>query len=351
MVVFYDKYVQRCFDLARLGAGKTSPNPMVGAVLVYEGRIIGEGYHTGYGRPHAEVEAVRSVREEDRLLISRSTLYVSLEPCSVYGRTPPCTDLIIREKIPRVVISHLDHSPGVNGQGVAILREQGVEVIEGVQNAAGKILSAPRNIFVTDHRPYIILKWAVSANGHLGLPGGRQYWLTNPFSKRLVHRWRSEVDAILVGTNTAAYDNPQLNTRLFPGSSPIRIIPDRKLRLPLNLRLFDDSIPTWIFTQQPPPVRETKQTEYIRLETEHFFRQLLTVLYQRNIQTLLVEGGRLILEEFVREGLWDEARVFTTSHYLESGLPAPDLGPVPPAQTLFLREDRLDVFYHKRLTE
>lgn len=346
MLVLSEKYMQRCFELARLGAGRTSPNPLVGAVLVHQDRIIGEGFHTQYGHPHAEVEAVRSVAEKDRHLIPASTLFVSLEPCSVHGRTPPCTDLIIKEKIPEVVISYIDHSPGVDGAGLAKLRKHGVKVIEGLLSKAGKLLCAPRNIFVTRHRPYIILKYATSANGYLGSVDGRPLWLTNAFSKRLVHRWRSEIDAIMVGTNTALYDNPRLNTRLFPGSSPIRIIPDRQLRLPQHLHIFDDSIPTLVFTQKVAPTTQTAytQTEFIRLQEENFYDALLRELYRRNIQTLMVEGGRSLLDYFIQQELWDEARIFVTPHYLQEGLAAPQLDQSP-FQLHQLQDDRLEIYY------
>lgn len=344
MLALVEKYMQRCFELARLGAGHTSPNPQVGAVLVYKNRVIGEGYHTRYGHPHAEVEAVRSVADEDLHLISQSTLYVSLEPCSVHGRTPPCTDLIIREKIPEVVISYIDRSPGVNGEGVAQLRKHGVKVTEGLLSKAGKLLSAARNTFVSRHRPYIILKYATSANGFLGLSDGRPIWLTNAYSKRLVHRWRAETDAIIVGTSTALYDNPQLNTRLFPGPSPIRIIPDRNLRLPLHLHVYDDSIPTLIFTHKDPPVHKFIQTEYIKITSDNFFEALLRELHSRNILTLMLEGGQAILNHFIQKGLWDEARVFSTPQYLQDGLIAPKLGRVPD-QIYPILNDRLELYY------
>lgn len=344
MLVSHEKYMRRCFELARLGSGRTSPNPMVGALLVYQDRIIGEGFHTGYGKPHAEVEAVRSVKPSDRRLLTQATLYVSLEPCSVYGRTPPCTDLIIREKIPKVIISYIDRSPGVNGQGVEMLRKNGVEVIEGVLSEKGNALSAPRNVFVTQQRPYIILKYACSANGFLGLSDGKPFWLTNAFSKRLVHRWRATTNAIMVGTSTALYDDPKLNTRLFPGPSPIRIIPDRNLRLPLHLNIFDDSTPTFIFTQQQAPAHDFKQTEYITLKPEHFIEDMLDQLYAKNVQTLMLEGGKVMLEQFINAGLWDEARVFLTPHYLQDGLSAPNLGRAP-VQTHQLQEDRLEIYY------
>lgn len=343
MLVLPDIYIQRCFELARLAEGRTSPNPMVGAVLVHGDRIIGEGFHSSYGQAHAEVEAVRSVRADDRQLISEATLYISLEPCSVYGRTPPCTDLILKEKIPKVVISYLDRSPGVNGQGVARLRKYGVEVIEGIRSNDGKWLSAPRNIFVTKQRPYIILKYARSSDGFLGRSNREPVWLTNPYSKRLVHRWRSAIDAIMIGTNTALYDDPQLTTRLYPGPSPIRIVPDRRLRLPRQLHIFDDAIPTLIFTQNNPPDDQYQQTSFIQLEDGDFLPSLLRELHRRNIQTLMIEGGRILLEELLRAGLWDEARLFISPQYLHNGLPAP-LPAKAPDQIHRLLEDRLEIY-------
>lgn len=338
--------MQRCFDLARLGAGHTSPNPMVGAVLVHQGRIIGEGYHTRYGHPHAEVEAVRSVLPEDRPLIREATLYVSLEPCSIHGRTPPCTDLIIREQIPRVVVSHLDFSPGVNGQGIAILRRHGVQVQEGVLEEEGRRLSQARNIFVTRQRPYIILKYAQTANGFLARTDGQQLWLSNAFSKRLVHRWRAEIDAILVGTNTVMLDNPVLNTRLIPGPSPIRVIPDRQLRLPRDLHVFKDDIPTLVYTTRPIPEHQYQQTEFIQLPTPAFLQELLADLQQRNVQTLMVEGGSKVLGWFLEEQVWDEARVFHTPRYLPEGLPAPVMS-MAPERRFRLLNDRLEVYYRE----
>ena len=344
MPIAMETFMQRCFDLARLGAGRTSPNPLVGAVLVYENRIIGEGFHTQYGAPHAEVEAIRAVRKENHHLISKSTLYVSLEPCSIFGRTPPCTDLIIQKKIPKVVISYLDFTPGVNGLGVSKLRKHGVEVIENLLPKAGELLNRPRNIFVSRHRPYIILKYACTQNGYLANADGTPIWLSNAYSKRLVHRWRSEIDAIMVGTTTALLDNPKLNTRLHPGSSPIRVIPDRNLRLPLNLNIFDDSIPTLLFTQKEPPRLTFKQTEYIRLESEAFYPQMLKMLHDKNIQTLMLEGGKSMLDSFIEEGYWDEARIFKTQHQLSRGLSAPEFGRQPDQQ--FQLEDDQLLLYH-----
>lgn len=339
-------YMRRCFELARLGLGRTTPNPVVGAVMVHKNRIIGEGYHSRYGHPHAEVEAVRSVSQQDRHLIPDATLYVSLEPCSVHGRTPPCTDLITGERIPRVVIAYRDHSPGVNGTGVTILKEQGVEVIEGVLEDEGKRLSAPRNIFVTEHRPYIILKYARSADGFLAPADGRPYWLTNAFSRRLVHRWRSEVDGIMVGSRTAEIDNPKLNTRLYPGKSPIRIIPDRNLRLSVDLHIFDDSVPTRIYTHRTAPQHRFTQTDFVQIHTTDFFQAMLQDLHAQNIQTIMIEGGKGLLDYLFSAGYWDEARVFTCPQYLRAGLPAPLPGQAPD-QVTNLRGDRLEIFYRR----
>lgn len=316
-------YIQRCFDLARLGAGQVSPNPMVGAVLVYENRIIGEGWHQRYGEAHAEVNAVASVKPQDRHLLTKATLYVSLEPCCIFGRTPPCTDLIIKNQIPKVVISCLDQTPGVAGTGVKILQAQGIEVITGVLEKTGQELSRFRNHFVTQNRPYIFLKYAQSLDGFIGRPD-EQVWISNIFAKRLVHKWRSEVDAILVGTNTARIDNPQLTNRLYLGKSPLRIIFDRKLALSHQLNIFDAAAKTLIFTEQDTPdlQRQTPNVTYQKIDfRQDFLPNLLTNLHQRNITTLFVEGGAKVLQSFINEQLWDEALVFIGHKTLGKGIP------------------------------
>ncbi len=319
--------MQRCFDLARLGAGRVSPNPMVGAVLVHDGRIIGEGWHQKYGEAHAEVNAVRSVAEADRHLISKSTLYVSLEPCCIFGRTPPCTDLIIQHKIPKVIISCLDQTPEVAGTGVRILREHGVEVVTGILETAGKALSRFRNNFVTKQRPYIILKYAQSPDGYMGKVD-EQVWISSAFAKRLVHKWRSEVDAILIGTNTARTDDPQLTNRFYFGKSPIRVILDRKSALPNHLKIFDPSVETLIFSERQTPntQSQTSKSEYVQIDyQQNFLPEMLANLHQRKITTLLVEGGSQLLQSFIDAQLWDEALVFTGSTALGEGVPAPRL--------------------------
>lgn len=317
----HEYYIKRCFDLARLGAGSVSPNPMVGAVLVHQDRIIGEGWHQQYGQAHAEVNAVRSVKPEDQPFISQSTLYVSLEPCNIFGKTPPCTNLILQNKIPKVVISCLDQTPEVAGKGVELLRKNGVEVITGILEEEGKMLSRFRNHFVTQKRPYIILKYAQTLNGKFG-KANEQVWISNEYSKRLVHKWRSEVDAILVGTHTARIDNPALTNRLYFGKSPLRIVFDKYLQLPENLQLLDQQSPTLVVTSKPQT--EIFNVDYLTVPFDtDFLAALLPYLYEKKIAILLVEGGATLLSQFIQNNLWDESRVLIGNTILQEGIPAP----------------------------
>ena len=328
----HEHYIQRCFDLARLGAGSVSPNPMVGAVLVFEDRIIGEGWHRQYGQAHAEVNAVNCVKSSDRHLIEKSTLYVSLEPCCIHGNTPPCTGLILHHRIPRVVISCLDQTPQVKGQGVEILRNAGVEVITGVLAETGEALSAIRNTFVSAQRPYIFLKFARSKDGFMGQPG-QQVWISNPYSARLVHKWRSEFDAFLVGTQTALTDNPQLTNRHWFGKSPLRMVLDRNLRIPARHFLMDGSIKTWVVTESDQ-ARETENLAFLKIKfDEMLLPNVLRRLFEHRITSLMVEGGAATLNSFIEGGWWDEALIFTGDKVLESGIPAPTV-------TGFLLEER-----------
>ena len=342
-----EHFMQRCFDLARLGAGSTSPNPMVGAVIVHEGRIIGEGYHRAYGEAHAEVNAVKSVAPADRSLLRESTLYVSLEPCNIHRNTPPCTLLILQEGIPRVVVSSVDQTPGVNGSGLDRLRKAGVDVKTGVLQEQGERLSQARNTFVTEYRPYIQLKYAQSVNGIFAPEDNKQLWLTHPYTKRLVHKWRSEASAILVGANTALADNPQLSNRLYYGRSPVRVLIDRKGNLPSNLRIFTDGAPTLLFRGQGLPeianLPETVQCIEIP-ETAASIPFLLRQLHDLKLSTLMVEGGIQTLQAFIDQGLWDEALVLTAVSYLSSGRRAPNL-PIGPVSTYQLGSDKVSLFY------
>jgi len=321
--------MQRCLELPRLGAGHTAPNPMVGAVLVYEDRIIGEGYHQIYGQAHAEVNCIASVKEEDRGLIPQSTLYVSLEPCAHFGKTPPCADLIIRERIPRVVVGCRDPFPLVDGKGIEKMRAAGVEVEVGVLEAECIALNSRFFTFNTLHRPYIVLKWAQSMDGKIGVQSGspsrKRVLISNEYTNRLVHKWRSEEASILVGTNTALLDDPALTVRLWKGPDPIRLVIDKNLRLPLSLKIFDRQIKTIVFNT----LRHDDQgnpSYYQLAEDSSLVHQLAMVLYEQKIQSVLVEGGAALLQSFIDEGYWDEARVITNETLqIPGGLSSPVL--------------------------
>lgn len=338
-------FIRRCFDLARLGAGSVSPNPMVGAVLVHEGRIIGEGYHQRYGGAHAEVNAVASVADQDRDLIHQATLYVSLEPCCIFGKTPPCTNLIIQQKIPKVVISCLDLTPEVSGKGVEILRAQGIEVITGVLEAEGKALAAARNVSVRENRPYVVLKMAITHNGFFAPQDRSQFWITQAPAQRLVHRWRAEADAILVGSGTALADNPRLDNRHYFGKSPLRIVLDRQLKLPPNLLLFSDAQKTLVICERSPVASPSDAVEYLPIAFDpYFWQNLLSRLWHDyKIGVLLVEGGAKVLDGLISTSLWDEARVLVGDKTLEQGIAAPIL-PGAPLKKMSLGLDELKVY-------
>jgi riboflavin biosynthesis protein RibD len=283
-----EQYMSRCLQLAKQGAGMVAPNPMVGAVLVYEGRIIGEGYHGKYGEAHAEVNCINSVRNTDRHLIEKSILYVSLEPCNHYGKTPPCSELIIEKKIPKVVIGCMDVYKEVAGKGILKLRNAGVEVVTEVLEKECLELNKRFFTFHQKFRPYIILKWAQSVNGKIGCKNERIF-ISNEYSNRLVHKWRSEEPAILVGTNTALQDNPSLTVRLWHGKNPVRIIIDKELNLPSTLNVFNPDAKTIIYNFIKNSTE--KNLVYIKLEVENFLNQILDSLFEMNIQSLIIEGG------------------------------------------------------------
>jgi diaminohydroxyphosphoribosylaminopyrimidine deaminase/5-amino-6-(5-phosphoribosylamino)uracil reductase len=325
----HHKYMERCIELALLGAGSVSPNPMVGAVIVYDDNIIGEGYHRKYGEAHAEVNAVRNVLEkhdDGADLLRRSTIYVSLEPCSHFGKTPPCVDLIINSQIPTVVIGCRDPFEHVNGKGIEKLKAAGVEVIEGVLNK--ECISLNKRFFtrVQKQRPYIILKWAQSADGFFASTDGTQRWITSTLSKQLVHKWRSEETAVLVGKNTTLVDNPQLNVRDWDGNDPIRIVVDRNLELPRHLNVFDQSQDTIIFNSLKTEL--DGRIKYLELEDfDNLLPQLICYqLYLMDVESIIIEGGAQMLNLFISAGLWDEARIFTGVEPWEQGIKAPLLG-------------------------
>ncbi len=337
-------FVKRCFDLAQLGKNGASPNPIVGAVLVHNDQIIGEGYHKKHGTAHAEVNALASVKDHHKHLIPSSTIYVSLEPCCIFGSTPPCTNLIIKHKISKVVFACIDRTAGVLGKSINLLEEAGVEVTSGILEKDGAFIVQPRTVYTTQKRPYIILKYAVSQDGYMG-KADQQIWMTNSFSKRLVHRWRSESNAIIVGTNTAELDNPQLTNRLFYGPSPLRIVLDRSARLSKKLNIFDGQQPTWVITECPDQFDAKQNLQIIQIDfDEHLLERLMTKLYTAKVGILIVEGGQRLLESFIQHNLWDEARVFETSKVLESGIKAPILN-LQPKRIIPIKDDVLKVFY------
>ncbi|MEO6638944.1 MAG: bifunctional diaminohydroxyphosphoribosylaminopyrimidine deaminase/5-amino-6-(5-phosphoribosylamino)uracil reductase RibD [Ginsengibacter sp.] len=318
-----EQYMNRCIQLARLAEGNVAPNPMVGAVLVYENKIIGEGFHKKYGEAHAEVNCIDNVAHGDKNLIEKSTLYVSLEPCSHFGKTPPCTDLIIQNNIPRVIIACTDIFKEVAGKGIKKLNDAGIETIVGVLEKECLELNKRFFTFHQKQKPYIILKWAQSANGKIGKKGQRVL-ISNNYTNRLVHKWRSQEAAILIGTNTAQEDNPSLTTRLWQGKNPVRIIIDKKLRLPSSLLLFDGETPTIIYNLFKDSTG--KNLNYVKLGSEKFIDELLQSLFEMNIQSVLVEGGSKTLQSFIDAGLWDEARVITNEELtIENGIAAPEM--------------------------
>lgn len=319
-----EEYMQRCFDLARLGAGHTAPNPMVGAVLVHKGRIIGEGFHRRYGAPHAEVNAVASVPAALRHLIPQCTLYVSLEPCCITGKTGPCTQVIQEQGIKKVVVSCLDLTPGVAGRGIGILRAAGVEVRVGVLEAQGQYLSRVRNHFVSYHSPYVTLKYAITPSGWFAPAGGRQAWISGPPTRRFTHRLRSETNAILVGTDTALIDNPRLDNRYYLGPSPLRIVLDRRLRLPQHLEIFGAGGRTLVINAHKSEPAAAGKPEFLQVDFgEGFIQRLLDALHRRRVSSLLVEGGAAIIRSFYQAGLWQEAWVITGERNFIEGIPAP----------------------------
>lgn len=328
----HEDYIRRCIQLGTNGLGTTQPNPMVGAVIVYNDRIIGEGYTSPYGGSHAEVNAINSVH--DISLLSKSTLYVTLEPCSHFGKTPPCSDLIIRHKIPKVVIGCIDDNPEVAGRGVRKLRDSGCEVILGILEKECKNHHKRFFTFHNKKRPYIILKWAESSDGYIAPKTKKEkqpFWITNVYSRQLVHKWRAEEQAILVGTTTVKEDNPSLTVRDWKGVNPTRFVLDKSKKLDVKHTVFNDDVKT------------------IRLTEEHIdynapiAAQISKYLYEQNINSVIIEGGSKTIQTFIDEGLWDEARVFYGSVLFKDGTKAPDFNGRVISET-HIQKDTLKVY-------
>lgn len=312
-------FMQRTLELAKLGRGHVSPNPLVGSVIVHDGEIIGEGWHKKYGEAHAEVNAVRSVDDKTRLL--HSTVYVNLEPCSHTGKTPPCADMLIEYKVKKVVIANLDSNPLVAGDGVKKLRAAGIDVVTGILEKQGRDLNRRFFTFMEKNRPYTILKWAETADGFVARENFDSKWISNEHARQLVHKWRTEEDAILVGTRTAAYDNPQLNVRDWSGRNPVRVVIDRYLRLSSRLHLFDRKQPTICYNVLKH--EEHENLSLIRIDEDNFIHNLLQDLYHRKIQSVIIEGGASTLAMFIENNLWDEARIFVAPQKFNKGIAAP----------------------------
>lgn len=338
--------MQRCIELAEMGLGHTAPNPLVGCVIVHENKIIGEGFHQKFGGSHAEVNAVNSVNNKE--LLNTSTLYVTLEPCSHFGKTPPCADLIVKMGIPRVVISCEDPYPKVSGKGIEILKNAGINVETGVLKEEYEFVNRRFFTFFKKQRPYIILKWAQTKDGFIDVERSddkpKITWITNESCRTLVHKWRSEEQAILIGTNTAINDNPELTVRSWIGKNPLRIVIDKNNCLPKNLKVFNDKAQTIIITEKFPENKSEINIETVIIPfSENLVESILNELYNRNIQSVIIEGGAQTLNAFICKNLWDEARVFTGDVTFGKGLSAPVLNKLPFTSEM-IHESKLEVY-------
>lgn len=341
--MMHETYMRRCLQLAEMGKGHVSPNPMVGAVLVHGERVIGEGWHKEYGKAHAEVNCIESVAEADKHLITESTMYVSLEPCAHHGKTPPCAERLVKERVKEVIVCNPDPFEKVGGRGMQILHDNNIITTTGLLDKEGRWLNRRFFCVQENKRPYIILKWAQSANGKFAPYGNRRYQISNAYSSSIVHKWRTEEDAIMVGTNTALADDPQLTSRLWEGKNPLRIVIDRSLILPTNLKLFNRETDTWVVNDKKQ--EEGNNLQYIKLGfDEHLLENILQRLYDANVQSLIVEGGAKLLNTFIDKGLWDEARVITGNKVIEHGIAAPVLTNATTAFETELEEDALQVY-------
>ena len=340
-----EQYMKRCFELAGKGLGFTSPNPLVGCVIVHDEKIIGEGFHRKYGEAHAEVDAIHSVL--DRSLLPKSTLFVNLEPCSHFGKTPPCADLIIEKGIPNVVVCNLDPHDKVAGKGIEKLRNAGVKVVMAVLENEGKFLNRRFYTFHEKKRPYIILKWAQTMDSFMdkerttGEQGSFQ--ISGKAAQILNHKWRADEDAILVGSNTAMNDNPELNVRLVNGKNPLRVLIDRNLKVPGDYKVYNNTSRTLVFNQLDN--KAIFNHSIIQLAwNDDVLKNILAYLHFEQISSLIVEGGQTTLQWFINQGLWDEIRQITAPFYLGKGLKSPEIK-AKPSETIFLEQDRLDIYY------
>jgi len=348
-VNIHETYIKRCIELAQNGLGTTYPNPMVGSVIVYENKIIGEGWHKKAGEPHAEVNAIRSVK--DKSLLKKATIYVSLEPCSHFGKTPPCCDLIIANEIPNVVVGTVDPNEKVAGNGIKKLVAAGVNVTVGVLQDECNELNKRFFTFHQKKRPYILLKWAESQDGFLAPEKEvgverKPIWITNTYSRQLVHKWRSEEQAIMVGTQTVIDDNPKLNVRDWSGNNPVRIVLDQNNRISQDSFIFDDSVKTIVFTKSESSL-STENTTFKCIDFEqNTIPQILDFLYQNQIQSIIIEGGSQTLQSFINENMWDEARIFIGRTTFEKGTKAPVIQKKYVSKTYIQNDELLNIRNH-----
>jgi diaminohydroxyphosphoribosylaminopyrimidine deaminase/5-amino-6-(5-phosphoribosylamino)uracil reductase len=336
----YELYLTRCIELAKQALGYVAPNPMVGAVIVYKDRIIGEGFHRSFGGDHAEVNAIHSVRHKS--LLKSSELFVNLEPCSHQGKTPPCAGLIVRNEIPKVVIGTPDPNPLVAGKGIQFLRKNGVEVLTGIKKESCIELNKRFFTYHVLKRPYVILKWAQTKDGFIDLkrnPGHPTVpnWISSELSRVLVHKWRSEEQAIMVGTNTVILDDPMLNTREWTGKNPLRIILDRHLRLTSDFKIFRSKIRTLIVNEKKS--YQDKNFEFVQIKfDENLLPELMQELFIRGIQSVIIEGGKMLFESFLNQNMWDEARIFIGNKEFHQGVEAPVIKRTKEVQTRIVND-------------
>ncbi len=332
----------RAMELAQNGLGSVSPNPMVGCVIVHDDKIVGEGWHQKYGEIHAEVNAINSVR--DQSLLTESTVYVNLEPCAHHGKTPPCADLLVKSQVKKVVIANVDSNPLVGGKGIEKLQSAGIEVETGVLTEKGRELNKRFFTFIEKKRPYVILKWAQTADGFIARKNFDSKWISGDLSRQLVHKWRAEEAGIMVGTYTAKYDNPRLDVRDWSGNNPIRVVIDKKLSLANDINLFDDSVKTLCFNFEKN--KKTENIEWIKIGSSKILNQVVNHLYSKGIQSVIVEGGAALHQSFIEANLWDEARVFKSKNSFEEGIDAARL--FLPHKEELIGEDKLLVYRNKK---
>ncbi|MBB2144829.1 bifunctional diaminohydroxyphosphoribosylaminopyrimidine deaminase/5-amino-6-(5-phosphoribosylamino)uracil reductase RibD [Pedobacter sp. LMG 31464] len=340
-------YIQRCLELAAKGMGNVSPNPMVGCVVVYEGKIIGEGYHQKFGEAHAEVNAINDVftnfGDEAPSLLKNAIAYVNLEPCAHFGKTPPCADLLVKHQLKKVVIGNTDPFSGVNGKGIEKLKAAGIVVVTGVLVDECSYLNRRFFTRIEQQRPFIILKWAQTANGYFAPKDATQKWISGSEAKQLTHQWRSEEDAIVVGKQTALIDNPQLTARNVEGKNPIRIVIDSNLAIPETHHVYNDEAKTIVFNEIKTDV--INNIHFVQMEDMQFYlaQKIAFQLYLMDIQSVIIEGGAQILSQFITANLWDEARIFTSKTEWNDGIKAPSIkGNI--LETLQIGADELTIY-------